>query len=148
MKREIIIIALLVIAFSSCKKEDNILNINTSNNNDTITIDYTGNYSGIITVKIDKRADGDRLDPINVLKTEIMEVNITFKDSTYYLDNIAMSGGPNTYSLNNSKGIYLFNLSERKIDYSYIKQGIEYISISAGNSWKYYVTESRSGTLK
>ena len=139
---------ILVTALFSCKKEDVILNTNTSNSNDTTAVDYTGKYSGIITVKIDKRADGDRLDPINILKTEIMEVSITLKDSTYYLDNIAMIGGPNTYSLTNSKGIYLFNLSERKIDYSYIKQGIEYIPIYAGGSWKYYVTESRSGTLK
>ena len=139
----------------SCTKDeiDNINKDTPPKDNDTIVVDYTGKYSGIITVIIDKKAASSSapsfVKPIYENYTELMEVNITLKDGKYYLDNNLMSGGPNTFSLSNNKGIFLFNLAERKIDYSYTNKRNELIYIpGTSSSWQYEVFETRSGTLK
>lgn len=154
MKNKLFIILTMLLIMSCTKDEiDNINKDTPSKDNDTTVIDYTGKYSGIITVIIDKKSANPSqpsfVKPIYENYTELMEVNVTLKDGKYYLDGNMMSGGPNTFSFSNNKGIFLFNLSERKIDFSYTNKRTEWIVIpSTSSSWEYEVFETRSGTLK
>lgn len=133
---------LAVILLISCKKDTSTATPKPA--------DGTGTYNGIIDIKINKTpsiGSPSTLKPITENSTQVMTVDITLANGVYSVNGNPMTGGPTTYQCSNSNGIYLFNLSQLTIDYSYSNNRQEFVKVGAG-SFKYDVNESRTGTLK
>lgn len=130
-----------VILLFSCKKDETTT---------PKSSDGTGTFNGIIDVKINKTPAASApsfCKPITENSTQLKSVDLTISNGVYSVNGTPMSGGPTTYQCSNSDGIYLFNLSQLTIDYSYSNNRKEWVKVGAG-SFEYDVSEMRTGTLK
>ena len=132
---------IVVLLLFSCKKDETTT---------PKSSDGTGTYNGIIDIKIYKTpsvGSPSSLKPITENSTQVMAAEVTISNGTYSVNGYQMSGGPTTYQCSNSTGIYLFNLGQLTLDYSYSNNRKEWVKVGAG-SFQYDVSESRTVTLK